>query len=356
VTDQWPETAVGVVDDNVPAVSVVIVSWNTCDCLRRCLESIDAHDRLAQMEIIVIDNASDDGSAAMVAKRFPTVKLLINDKNRGFARACNQGMAAASAEFILLLNSDTYVVDDTISRMAAHLAGRPEMALASCERRLPDGRPQQSAFRALSIFRSLVEDLWLYKLVPRRRRPDFLLGAYWDGAEEKEVDWVAGAFVMLRRAVFEASGGFNEAFFMYGEDCEWCMRLRRMGFNVFFVPLGPVYHVGAASSRLVWTERQRLRRAHLGGVQAYASLHGSVPALMYAMTRLLGASVRWSAYTAAGAVSRSDYYRDQRRQYGWIAAFHLDAVLHWRSLTRPITGAMKSTTQEAHGRGADGTV
>jgi GT2 family glycosyltransferase len=276
----------------------------------------------------VVDNASRDRSAEMVSAEFPDVRVIRNDDNVGFARACNQGMRASHGRFILLLNSDTYVVDDVVERTRGYLASRPEIAMAGCQLRYPDGRVQHTAFRRLGIFQSLFEDLWLYKLVPASARKHLLLGGYWECDEEMEVDWLAGAFMMLRREAFEQSGGFCEGFFMYGEDSEWCLRLRKMGKRIFFNPLGIVYHVGNVSSDLEWTERERLRRCHLGGIGAYTRLHGPVLGYFYRLTRLAGSAVRWMVYAVLSAVRPREYYRTQVGVYGRLAGFYLEAVVH----------------------------
>ena len=258
-----------------PRVSVVIASWNGAGHLCRCLESLRAHTTSAELELIVVDNASADGTREMLARSFPDARVISNLENAGFARACNQGMAAATGELLLLLNSDTYVEDDVVGRSALHLLARPHAGMLGCELRFPHGRRQHTANRRLSIRRSLVERLWLYRLLPAGRRGEYLLGGYWEGNREIEVDWLAGAFMLLRRELFGQSGGLDERFWMYGEDSEWCMRLRRMGHRILYAPaVGTVYHVGAASSDLMWTEKERLAHGYRGGIESYAALHG----------------------------------------------------------------------------------
>jgi GT2 family glycosyltransferase len=317
-----------------PALSIVIVSWNTREVLRNCLRSLEQHGASDGIEMVVVDNASGDGSPEMVVVDFPRVRLIRNDANLGFARACNQGMRVSHGELILLINSDTYVVDDVIERTARYLISRPEITMTACQLRFPDGRLQHTANRALGILRSLFEDLWLYKLVPDTVRNDILLGGFWDCDREKEVDWLAGVFLMLRRSAFLESGGFCEDFFMYGEDAEWCLRLRRAGHRITFNPLGVVYHIGSVSSDLEWSQRERLRLCHLGGVDAYRLLHGRPLAYLYAVARLLGSSVRWVAYTILSArrTNRS-YYVAQRRAYGWLVGFYVEATTRRRTLS-----------------------
>jgi GT2 family glycosyltransferase len=314
-------------DQGATFVSVVIVSWNTRDVLGACLASLFEHTQSARLEVIVVDNASADGSVEMLGREFPRVKVIANAANLGFAKACNQGMRAARGRLILLLNSDTYVRDDVIARMAVYVLSRPEIAMAACQLRYPDGRLQYCAFRPLGIRQSLFEDLWLYKCVPRAARDVLLLGGYWPCDREVEAGWIAGAFMMLRREVFEQTGGFSEDFFMYGEDSEWCMRVRRAGYRIFYNPLGVVYHIGSVSSDLEWTQKERLRLCHLGGLRAYEKLNGRALGLLFHLARLFGVSVRYGVYALLAACKPGDYFRGQRQSYGWQAEFYLRALM-----------------------------
>lgn len=312
---------------DAPLLSIVIVSWNTRDILADCLTSIFQHTQVLNFEVIVVDNASADCTVEMLKSDFPQVKVFTNDSNLGFARACNQGMRASEGRLILLLNSDTFVRDDVIVGMTDYMLSRPEVSMAGCQLRYPDGRIQHSAYRSLSIWRSLFEDLWLYKLVSSPRREEMLLGGYWHNDREMESDWLAGAFMMLRRDLFEGVGGFSEDFFMYGEDSEWCMRIRRAGHRIFYNPDGVVYHIGSVSSDLEWTQKERLRLCHLGGLRSYAKINGAVLGFFYHLARLLGSSVRLAVYSILALLTASDYYQIQRRVYAWQAEFYLQALM-----------------------------
>jgi GT2 family glycosyltransferase len=277
-------------------------------------------------ELIVVDNASSDGTAQLIRTSFPEVRLIANSANVGFARACNQGMTGARGRHILLLNSDTHVADDVIGRAVRRLESRPDIGMLGVELCFPDGRRQYTAKRALGIHQSLLERLWLYKLLPSERRGEALLGGYWEGDREIEVDWLAGAFMLLRRELFERSGGFDERFFMYGEDSEWCMRLGMLGYKIVYAPrLGAVYHAGAVSARGVWTEKERLRRNYEGGLSAYSALHGRRRALLYRLVELTGVTVRASVYRLASlaGTENAGYYRRQAVLHRWLVEFYL---------------------------------
>jgi GT2 family glycosyltransferase len=308
----------------VPRLSIIIVSWNSRDDLQRCLSSLGAHTTGVALELIVVDNASSDGTVQAVRDSHPDVRLIENSENLGFARACNQGMAVSSGKYLLLLNADTWVEDDVIGRAVRLLSRRSEIGMLGCQLRFPDGRIQHTVNRALSIRHSLLERLWLYKLIEPSRRAELLLGGYWEHDSEVEVDWLAGAFLLLRRELFVVSGGFDERFFMYGEDSEWCMRLRRLGYRIMFSPEpGAVVHSGSVSSDLVWTEKERLRLCHVGGLESYAALHGSMLGLGYRFAELIGATARLGAYVIARRLRDSEYFERQATFYRWLVEFYV---------------------------------
>lgn len=311
-------------DPVVPDISVIIVSWNSRELTLSCVESVLRHADGVPLELIVVDNASDDGTARAIRESVPHARLLVNTENLGFARASNQGMAAAQGSLLLLLNSDTAVKDSVIRRCVDWMREHPATGMLGCEVRTLENRRVHTANRSLSVSRSLLENLWLYKLIPPARRAKVLLDGYWEGDDTIEVDWLAGVVMVLRRELFEQSGGFDSSFFMYGEDSEWCIRLRREGHRIVYAPAaGVLWHVGAGSSERIWSEKERLRRGHVGGLQAYAILNGRSRAMLYRVAQLFGFTVRWSVYAAAGAIRPTPYLASQRRHYGWLRDFYL---------------------------------
>src|SRR3954447_2067283 len=307
-----------------PTCSVVVVSWNTRADLMRCLDSLMRHSRAVELELIVVDNGSVDGTREELRASYPHVRVIENKENAGFARGCNQGMEAATGEFLLLLNPDTYVEADLIGNSVQLMLERPEIGALGCRVCWPDGRLQHTANRKLSVRRSLIERLWLYKFVPAARRPKLLLDGYWDHDEELEVDWLAGVFMLLRRELFERSGGFDERFFMYGEDSEWCMRLGRLGYRIFFSPEpGTLFHTGSVSSDLVWGEKDRLRRCYVGGIESYKAVNGPTRALAYRAAELAGSMVRFAVYSVLSRLRSDSYYAGQATFYRWLVEFYL---------------------------------
>jgi hypothetical protein len=274
---------------------VVIVNWNTRDRLRDCLASLGEHLSAVPHEILVVDNDSSDGSAEMVSDEFPEVRLMPNDENVGFGRANNQAMRVARGDWFLLLNSDTLLTDDSVARLFTEVRTDPRVGVAQCRLILPDGRTQHSVYRFPSLWRGVIGALGLYKLVPKPWAGSFLLASHWDYANEREVDWVMGAFMLVPRQVFEQTGGFDESIFMYGEDMEWSYRISDKGWQVRYYPSASVIHFDHASSdKLNGEERLALclRRQH----EIYRARTGQVRGALHTGVLILDSLLHYGYY------------------------------------------------------------
>lgn len=242
-----------------PILSVVVVNWNTRALLKVCLESV--HEQtLTPAETWVVDNGSADHSPEMVATDFPEVRLIANDRNLGFAAANNQAIAQARGRYVLLLNSDTVVLDHALDRMVAFMENHPEAGAVGCKLMNVDRTLQPSAHNFYSTVGSLVEN----KLVAlfwkgRSQRTRFL--SYWDHSSTRQVDWVTGACLMVRKDVIETVGLLDERFFMYGEEVDWQMRMAKVGHRVYFLSDASIVHLGGASSARV-PDRMRRQEYH----------------------------------------------------------------------------------------------
>jgi GT2 family glycosyltransferase len=223
----------------------------------------------------VVDNASSDGSPEMVEREFPQVRLLRNTENVGFARANNQAMRIARGAWFLLLNSDTRLGDDSVAQLFRRVRDDAAIGIAHCRLEMGDGQLQYSTYRFPSIGLAIVEGFGLYKLLPKRRRGPLLLAGYWNQTEERDVDWVSGAFMLLPRAVYARTGGFSEAFFMYGEDLEWCYRIREAGWRIRYFPQASIVHLDHSSSAIRWGER-RVAICLERQLEIYGRRHGRV--------------------------------------------------------------------------------
>ncbi|MCK4913148.1 MAG: glycosyltransferase family 2 protein [Planctomycetes bacterium] len=234
--------------------TIVIVNWNTYDILRDCLCSIYTETKRLKFEVIVIDNASTDGSTAMVKNQFPQVVLLENSGNRGFAAANNQGIAIAKGRYILLLNSDTIILENAIRKTISFADVHPEAAVVGCRVLSPDRTLQPTCFMFPSICNMVLSSTYIYKIFPRNRFFGRERMSWWDRCDEREVDVVTGCFMLVRREAIEQVGLMDEQFFVYGEETDWCYRFKQAGWKNIFIPNAQIIHLGGASSKRVATE------------------------------------------------------------------------------------------------------
>jgi len=238
----------------MPDLSVIIVNWNVRDLLRRCLHSILANLPACQLEIIVVDNGSTDGSPEMVRTEFPQVHLMANPDNRGFTAANNQGLAVARGRYVLLLNPDTEVVGDALETLVAFADAHPDVGVVGPQLLNPDGTVQSSRRRFPTLATALLESTWLQPYAPRR-----LLARYYvldrPDDEVQDVDWVTGAALMARREAVEQVGPLDEGFFMYSEELDWCRRFRAAGWRVIYLPTARIIHHEGKSSEQVLPAR-----------------------------------------------------------------------------------------------------
>jgi GT2 family glycosyltransferase len=228
-------------------VAVVIVSFNTRDLLGKCLEQVAEAAVPFSTDVVVVDNASADGSADMVAERFPDVRLIRNRDNRGFAAGCNQGIDASSSEFVLLLNSDAFIDRVALETMITFL--REVTGAGVCGARLieRDGQAQLPPVRFPTPLSGLFNMTVLGRLLPRSRhnirRPisDEELG------RPIRVDWVSGACFLARRKAIEQVGALDEGYFLYFEETDWCRRMAANGWETWYLPGAKVRHLGGES-------------------------------------------------------------------------------------------------------------
>ncbi|HDQ70952.1 MAG TPA: glycosyltransferase family 2 protein [Chloroflexi bacterium] len=236
-------------------LSIVIVSWNVCDLLRRCLHSIfNGVPSDITLEVIVVDNASSDESVSMVRETFPQVHLIVNADNRGFPAANNQGIEVAKGRYVFLLNSDTEIVGDALATMLDFADAHPDVGVVGPQLLNPDGSVQSSRRRFPTLATAFLESTWLQPHAPRRvlaryyvlDRPDDLI---------QDVDWVKGAALMARRSAIERVGVMDEGFFMYSEELDWCRRFRDDGWRVLYLPTAQIVHYEGKSSEQVLPAR-----------------------------------------------------------------------------------------------------
>jgi hypothetical protein len=232
-------------------VSIVIVSFNTRDVLRDCLRSVYRELGSLRVQIIVVDNASTDGSPAMIEKEFPHVLLMRSEVNLGFGPANNLGFQAADGRYIVLLNSDAFLTEGSLVRAVAHMDATPRAGLGGGRLIGRDGSWQPSA----RMFPSVLSDLIVLSGLAARFPQSHLFGradrTWANSMEAAEVDWVPGAFAIVRAEALAAVGPFDPRFFLYYEEVDLCLRIKQQRYSIWYWPDIVIVHIGGESSRQV---------------------------------------------------------------------------------------------------------
>ncbi len=227
------------------SIAVIIVNHNTREHLRACLASVQQE---ALGEVIVIDNASSDGSVEMVQAYYPQVVLHASKENIGYGAAANLAVAFSTAKYVLLLNSDTLLQTGVLQALSIYLDRNPQAAVVGPRLVNPDGTLQASCHQTPGTLKWLFDNCTLSRLIryiPVLRNYSLLT---WSHNQARIVPWVLGAALAIRREAFEAVGGFDETFFMYFEETDICYRLNIEGWEVHFAPVATIMHVGGAST------------------------------------------------------------------------------------------------------------
>jgi len=294
-------------------LSIIVVNWNTRQLLRECLDSVRAHAPTCAFEVIIVDNASTDGSVEMVREEFPGYVLIVNSTNRGFAAANNQAMQIATGEQILLLNSDTLVHGNVLQESVNYLQSHAEVGAMGCRVLNTDGTVQLTCSQFPSLWNQLLMTSGLWKL----RRPRYF-GKYlmtdWQRDSEREVDVISGCYLLTRRSVIRQIGMLDENFFFFGEETDWCLRMRNAGWKLRFAPVGVITHHGSASVRKLNHKRDVM----LSGAMVRLQLkHNGVlaAATCWLITAVFNASraaywtIRAALAPSEGATSRAAHFR-----------------------------------------------
>lgn len=229
------------------SVSVVIVSWNTRDLLRNCLLTVDREARLldGELEVFVVDNGSTDGTVEMVRKSFPSVALIANTENAGFAAANNQALARCKGEYVLLLNPDTELKTGALGQMIRFLKSGVYVGAVGPLLISPDGSMQESCYPRPTLFR----ELWRLLYLDRLHR----IAAYpmtdWSLDRARQVETLQGACILIKRSVLDEIGLLDQDFFIYTEEIDLCRRIIAAGWRIYWLPVATVVHYGGQSTR-----------------------------------------------------------------------------------------------------------
>lgn len=248
-------------------LAVVIVSYDTRRLIRRCLESLRAFPPRGGLDVLVVDNASRDGSVEMLGAEFPWVRVLANRRNLGYAAAVNQGFDGTQSDYVLVLNPDIVVREAALDRLVEFMDAHPDAGVAAAKLLNTDGTLQHSCRGFYTPRTLLLRRTPLGRLFPNSRTIRRHLMLDYDHATPRVVDWVIGACMVVRRTAVQAVGGMDERFFLYFEDVDWCFRMSRQGWKVWYVPQAEMVHEHRRESA-----KPRLGRsfwAHLGSMLRY---------------------------------------------------------------------------------------
>jgi GT2 family glycosyltransferase len=286
-------------------VSVIIVSFNTLDITEKCLRHL-VDSNLKNKEIIVVDNASSDGSAQMITQKFPEVKLIKSDKNLGFTGGNNLGLKQASGEFILLLNTDAFVQPDTLDKCLEIFSKHPDYDVLGCKLTFADGTFQPSAGYLPNPLNTF---LWVWGVDVLPLFKQMIHSVHPQGSEffkAREVGWITGAFMFMKRVVYEKTSGLDEHFFMYMEEIEWCKRIYQAGYKIWYEPSIEIVHLMGASNNF---DLSQAYFKEMQGLIYFFKKH--YPELAGFMKLLIrgGNLARVIAFTIVGMPDRAETYK-----------------------------------------------
>jgi GT2 family glycosyltransferase len=285
-----------------PSVSVVIVSWNARRYLAQCLESLVAAPSDCPMEVLVVDNASEDGSAELVERDYPQFRVIRTGSNLGFARGNNIGIKAGSAKYIALVNSDVKVLANCLDHLVEYCEAHPDVGMVGPRVLGADGKLQRSCRGFPSLWNMFCRALALDTLFPKWKLVTGYELSHWAQDTERTVDMLSGCFWLVRRQALERVGLLDEKFFMYGEDMDWCRRFWDSGWKVVFVPSAEAIHYGGGSSANApvrfYIEKQR------ADVQYWRKHHCDLAVRCFVVVSCLHLVLRMIGYCLALLVGR----------------------------------------------------
>jgi len=236
-------------------LTIAVISYNTLELLRECFLSIHQYAP-ADAEVIVVDNASTDGSPEVVRSEFPTFHLIANSQNLGFAKAVNQALQLGHSDYFLILNADVRLTKGAAEGLLTYMESHPNVGIAAPANVTPDGEPMLTVHPDVSLGWEILRNLLFVDVLRYRVFGKYLARRFTSPAA---VDWATGSALMARREVLEAVGGMDESIFLYGEEYDWQLRTRKAGWEVHFVPQAVVvHHKGASADQVLNVHRYRV--------------------------------------------------------------------------------------------------
>jgi hypothetical protein len=282
-------------------LSTIIVSWNTKEILAQCLDSLIAEQVEGGHEILVVDNASTDGSPEMVRERYPEVILMASRENLGFAKANNQALEICTGDAVLLLNPDTQVLPGALTVLLNFLETHPSVGACGAKLLNPDGSLQFSC----SPEPTLKSEFQRLLHLPGIHRDGSYSMERWDANSPRQVDTLIGACIMVRRKTLEEVGCLDETFYMYSEEVDYCKRIRQKGWEIFWAPEAEVIHYGGQSTQQSATKM--FLQLYLGKLKYFRKHYGWFSTWLYKLVLFFAGIIRLILYPLAWV-----FYPDKR--------------------------------------------
>ena len=295
-------------------VDVGVLTYNTRDLSVEALRRLVDTDQGCRIRLLVRDNASSDGTADAIARDVPEAELDAGAENLGFARGMNRLIARSDAPFFLALNADAWPEPGAIGRLVEAAAAHPRAAAVAPRLERPDGTLEHSTLPFPSVRVAAILATGAYRFLSPAQRDAMLLEGAWPHDRRREVDWAVGAALLMRREALAELGGFEERFFMYAEDVEWCWRAHRHGWTIWFEPASLVRHVGNASGRASYGDA-RTAAYMRNTYRFYRSAHGPASTAVYRGLNIAGTAGRWAAHRLRGNRGAAGYWKAQLRAH-----------------------------------------
>ncbi len=296
-------------------LSIIIVSWNTRDVLRNCLKSVVDGLGGLRTEVFVVDNASKDESAAMVAQDFPQFRLIANSDNVGFAAANNQAIKLASGKYVLLLNPDTLVKSDVLTRSFEYMEQHATVGALACRVLNADGSVQLTCGGYPTLWNLFLLSSGLFRCNWSTAFSRYQL-LNWKRDSERDVETITGCYMFARATAIEKVGLLDESFFCYGEETDWCRRFWNAGCPLRFAPVGEIIHFGSLSSRQCSHRRDVMLT---DGLIRLHNKHGGKLSAIAAWTILWMFQLsRWCYWSLAALATRRPAARARRDHFGGV--------------------------------------
>jgi GT2 family glycosyltransferase/peptidoglycan/xylan/chitin deacetylase (PgdA/CDA1 family) len=329
-------------------VSIIIVNFNTKDLLRECLTSIFTQAGDVDYKVIVVDNASIDGSPEMVKNTFPQVTLIENSANRGYAAACNQGMKIADSRYILLLNSDVLICDSAVEKTVRYADSHPQVGIVGCQVWESKDKIMMTCFRFPGMTNLLLSASGLSRLF----KCNHFLGRekmhWWKRDSERRVDVVPGVFMLVRREAIDQVGLMDEGYFFYSEEVDWCYRFSKARWPTMFWPGARIIHVGGGAQSSKKTPEKSYVLLVKGKLRFFKKNRGFISYLLARAIFLVLFILKYCFWTAASIASlkrgANSEFRMQKRKAWWALKFTAFGIEPEKSRPKFIIFLLKKIT------------